>query len=97
MIRSFADDSTQDIFTGKNSKKARKALDPSLFQIARRKLDMIDAAVSILDLKIPPSNNLEAMKGDLKGKHSIRINDQYRIFFCWLENGAEEVEIIDYH
>lgn len=97
MIRSFGDDATQDIFDGTNSKKARKSLDSALFPIARRKLDMIDAATNLNDIRIPPSNHLEALKGNLKGWHSIRINDQYRIVFCWTDEGAEEVKITDYH
>lgn len=97
MIQSFADDATSDIFNGINSKRARKRLDPSLFPIACRKLDMLEAAIDLNDLKIPPANRLEALKGNLKGKYSIRINDQYRIVFSWNSLGPEHVEIIDYH
>ena len=97
MIRSFADDATRDVYDGINSKRARKRLDPKLFSIAHRKLDMIDASVDLVDLKIPPSNHLEVLKGDLKGMHSIRINDKYRIIFRWTMQGAEDVKIIDYH
>lgn len=97
MIQSFADNATEDIFNGLNSKQARKKLDPSLYSIACRKLDMLDAAIDLNDLKIPPANRLEALKGNFKGKHSIRINDQYRIVFIWGIHGPEQVEIIDYH
>lgn len=97
MILSFANQGTENIFDGLNSKSARKILDPSLHAIASRKLDMIDSAIDLNDLKIPPSNRLEALKEDLKGKFSIRINDQYRITFIWKMQGAEYVEIIDYH
>lgn len=97
MIQSFADSATEDIFNGVNSKQARKRLDPSLYSIACRKLDMLDAAINLNDLKVPPANRLEALKGDLKGKYSIRINDQYRIIFVWGIKGPEQVEIIDYH
>jgi toxin HigB-1 len=98
MIKSFADDATRDIFDGVNSKKARrKGLDSHLFLIARRKLDMIDVSIDLNDLRIPSSNHLEILTGDLKGKHSIRINNKYRIVFYWTNQGAEEVEIIDYH
>lgn len=97
MILSFANDATADIFNGLNSKRARKILDPSLHSIAFRKLDMLDAAINLNDLKIPPANRLEALKGDLKGKHSIGINDQYRIVFFWSPLGPTEVEIMDYH
>jgi len=97
VIISFADDSTEDVFNGINSKKARKCLDPKLFPIARRKLDMIDVAINLTDLRIPPSNHLELLKGSLKEKYSIRINDQYRVVFRWTIQGAEEVQILDYH
>ncbi|PJD95403.1 MAG: plasmid maintenance system killer protein [Parachlamydia sp.] len=85
------------MFDGINSKNARKKLDPSLYSIACRKLDMLDAAVDLNDLRIPPSNRLEALKENLKNKYSIRINDQYRIIFAWGDLGADQVEIIDYH
>lgn len=97
MIQSFADSATEDIFNGLNSKRARKVLDPSLHPIAYRKLDMLNAAINLNDLKIPPVNRLEALKGNLKGKHSIRINDQYRIVFYWGIQGPEQVKIEDYH
>jgi proteic killer suppression protein len=66
-------------------------------RIARRKLDMLDAATRIEDLRIPPGNRLEALKGDRAGQHSIRINDQWRICFVWKDGHAEEVDIVDYH
>lgn len=97
VIRSFADDATEDIYHGVNSKKAHKKLNPNLHAKACRKLDMIDAAIDLLDLKEPPGNHLELLKGNLKGKHSIRINDQHRIVFRWTDFGVEDVEIIDYH
>lgn len=93
----FADEATEDIFHGINSRRARKRLDPSLYSIASRKLDMLDVARDLKDLKIPPANRLEALKGDRKGKHCIRINDQYRIVFSWSTLGPEEVEVVDYH
>jgi toxin HigB-1 len=64
---------------------------------AQRKLDLINAAGALMDLRVPPGNRLETLKGDRSGFHSIRINDQWRIIFRWVENGAEEVQIIDYH
>lgn len=97
MIQSFADTAVEDIFDGLNSKNARKKLDPSLHSIASRKLDMLNAAIDLNDLKIPPANRLEALKGSLKGRYSIRINDKYRIVFIWGIQGPEEVEIMDYH
>lgn len=66
-------------------------------KMALRKLDMIDAAALLSDLLVPPGNKLEALKGDRKGQHSIRINDQFRICFRWTKQGAEAVEIVDYH
>lgn len=69
----------------------------AIAQVALRKLDMIAAAEVLSDLASPPGNRLEALKGDRKGQHSIRINDQYRICFRWTKDGAEEVEIVDYH
>ncbi len=69
----------------------------AIAEVALRKLDMIDAASVIGDLACPPGNGLEALKGDRKGQHSIRINDQFRICFRWTKQGAEDVEIVDYH
>lgn len=66
-------------------------------KVARRKLTMINVATALDDLKSPPGNHLEALKGDRKGQHSIRINDQWRICFVWTDAGPTEVEIVDYH
>lgn len=68
-----------------------------LWSKASRKLDAIDSAGTLLDLRIPPGNRLEALKGDRAGQHSIRINNQYRICFRWTEAGPEDVEVVDYH
>ncbi len=97
MILSFKDLGTQDIFNGENTKSARKTCPQTLFDVAFRKLDQIDSAVELNDLRVPPGNRLEALKGERTGQHSIRINDQYRICFIWTNNGATEVEIVDYH
>jgi proteic killer suppression protein len=97
VIKSFANEGTHDIYHGINSKKARKILDPLLCRNARNKLDMINASNSVNDLRVPPANHLEALSGNLKGKFSIRINDQYRIIFNWTDQGAEELETTDYH
>jgi toxin HigB-1 len=94
-INSFADKGTEDIFHGVDSKPARKTLNKSVWAVACRKLDMLEAAVSLQDLN-SPGNNLERLMGSLKGYHSIRINDQYRIVFKW-NNGCDEVRIVDYH
>lgn len=93
MIISFADKSTEELF---NRKKVRK-LPSTILSIAYRKLLMLDAADKLEDLRIPPGNKLEKLSGDLSGKYSIRINDQWRIIFHWKQNNAAEVEIIDYH
>lgn len=97
MIFSFCDQITEDIFDGKNTKSTQKRLPSSLHDVARRKLDMLNAAVALIDLKVPPSNRLEKLQGDRKHQYSIRINDQYRIVFTWVDGNAESVEIVDYH
>ena len=94
----FADTGTADIYHGRDTKKARRTLPQDLWNVARRKLDMLNAAVDLNDLKVPPANRLEKLTGDLEGHWSIRINDQYRIVFKWDDkNGASEVRILDYH
>lgn len=91
MIKSFRCGDTEDLFeTGRFKRFA------NIRKVALRKLDMIDAAAVLDDLKVPPGNRLEALKGDRKGRHSIRINDQWRICFLW-DDGADDVEIVDYH
>lgn len=97
MIRSFADNGTEDIFDGRNSAAARRLLPRNLWNIAFRKLDQIDVSVALEDLRVPPGNRLEALKADRKGQHSIRINDQFRICFTWSGSAADNVEIVDYH
>jgi toxin HigB-1 len=97
MIRSFRDQPTEDVYNGVHSKKARKVLPPDLWGIAFRKLDQLNRVTHLDELKAPPGNRLEALRGDRKGQHSIRINDQYRICFEWADNGAHNVEITDYH
>ncbi len=97
MIRSFKNSATEDIFNGVNSKAARRICPQSLWKIAAKKLDLLDSAETLDDLRIPPGNRLEALKGEREGQYSIRINEQYRICFFWTSAGAEEVEIIDYH
>ena len=97
MIRSFHNKGTEDIFNGVNSKDARKFCPRSIWDIATRKLDQLDSVQSIEELRIPPGNMLEALKGDRKGQYSIRINDQYRICFKWSADGPSAVEITDYH
>jgi proteic killer suppression protein len=97
MIRSFRDAATEDLFYGRSTKAARKRLPQALLRQAAKKLDAVDSAGVLEDLRIPPGNRLEALRGDRKGEHSIRINDQYRICFKWTEAGPEDVEVVDYH
>lgn len=93
MIRTFADPVTAAVFEGRRV----RALPPEIQETARRKLKIIDSAVSIDDLRIPPGNRLELLKGDRAGQWSIRINNQWRICFRWSEGDATDVEIVDYH
>lgn len=97
MIVSFANQATEDIFDAEDSKVARKTYPQQLWKIAMRKLDALNQAAELKDLRAPPGNRLEALKGDRQGQHSIRINDQYRICFTWTDDGPAEVEIVDYH
>lgn len=93
MIKSFVDRETEKVWKGEFSSKLPNEIQP----IARRKLRMINNAQAINDLRIPPANRLEKLKGNLKGSHSIRINKQWRIVFVWIKNNAEQVKIEDYH
>lgn len=97
MIRSFRDSGTEDVFDGRDTKAARKVLPHSLRSVAVRKLDQMDSVESLDDLRIPPGNRRESLKGSRKGQHSIRINEQYRICFERTETGPKLVEIVDYH
>jgi toxin HigB-1 len=93
MIISFADKETEKLFIGGKSKK----LSSTILKTALRKLDYLNRAKTLQDLEAPPGNRLEALKGNLKGKHSIRINDQFRIIFKFQNGDAAEVEVTDYH
>jgi proteic killer suppression protein len=97
MIRSFKDQGTADVFNGVNSRAAGKVCPANLMKVARRKLDMLNAARVLTDLKEPPRNKLEKLEENRKGQHAIRINDQYRVCFIWTDAGPEQVEITDYH
>jgi proteic killer suppression protein len=97
MIVSFHDRGTEDIFNGVDSKAARRTCPSSIWAVARRKLNQINQAATLNDLRVPPGNHLEELKRDRQGQHSIRINDQYRVCFRWTEHGAADVEITDYH
>lgn len=93
MIQSFADKRTEQVFHG----KCPKGFPASIFRRAEMKLDRLQAAEALDDLRIPPSNRLEALSGNRAGEHSIRINAQWRICFRWQEGHAHEVKITDYH
>src|SRR5215208_5562908 len=92
VIVSFADAGTADVFHGRDTKAARRTCPRTLWSVASRKLDQIHAATQLETLRHPPGNSLEALKGDRKGQHSIRVNKQYRICFTWRGFGAESVE-----
>ena len=93
----FADRATSELYNGVDSKRARPLVPSTLVQRSIDKLPLLDAAVSLEQLRVPPGNRLEALRGDRAGHHSIRINDQYRICFRWTDNGAVDVAIVDYH
>jgi toxin HigB-1 len=93
MIRAFKDKEAEKVFNGRFSQK----LPHTIQRIAERKLIMLHRALNLHDLRVPPANRLEALKGNRAGQHSIRINDQWRICFEWREDGVYDVEIVDYH
>ena len=93
MIKSFKDKETERLFHRESSRK----LPQDIQRVAFRKLRMLQRARSLEDLKAPPANRLEALKGDRKGQHSIRINDQWRVCFLWQDGDAHGVEIVNYH
>ncbi len=93
MIVSFDSKETKKIWEGERVKR----FSVDLQEMARRKLRMLNNSQNIADLKIPPSNRLEKLKGNLKDVYSIRINDQWRIIFKWTNGNASEVEVVDYH
>lgn len=94
MIRSFKGRWAQQIHEGE---APGKGFPPAMVRAAQRKVAMLDAAVRLENLGVPPGNRLEALKGDREGQHSIRINSQWRICFRWTQAGPEDVEIVDYH
>lgn len=96
MIVSFGDRATEDLYHGRPTSRARH-LPNDIIALALVKLDMLNGAAAILDLKSPPGNRLEALRGDLKGFHSIRLNDQWRIVFRWEDSGVHDVRLADYH
>ncbi len=96
MIASFGDNLTEDLYHGLRTKETRR-IPPEIWKTAWRKLDMIRYAHVLGDLAVPPGNRLEALRGDLRGYHSIRINDQWRVIFEWEDGAAYNVSIVDYH
>ncbi|WP_395072222.1 type II toxin-antitoxin system RelE/ParE family toxin [Gracilimonas sp.] len=96
MIKSFGDKATSDLFHGVSSSKVR-SLPTQILDSAIYKLDILNAAISLDDLRSPPGNRLEALRGNYKSYHSIRINVQWRIIFRWQDSSAFDVAIVDYH
>ena len=96
MIVSFGDAATEDLYHGRTTSRVRR-FPTTIGGAARRKLDMLNAAQKLSDLKAPPNNRLEALTGNLNGKHSIRVNDQWRLVFRWTANGAADVKLMDFH
>ena len=96
MIQSFADDTSADLFRERNTRPARR-VPRELWRGVQRKLRLIDAASRLDDLAVPAGNRLELLKGDQAGRHSIRVNNQYRVTFRWENGNAYEVRVEDYH
>jgi toxin HigB-1 len=97
MIVDFHDQGVEDVFNGVDSRAANKTCPKPLWGVCRRKLDQLDSVTQLSELRVPPGNRLEALKGNRQGQHSIRVNDQYRVCFIWSEAGPTSVEITDYH
>ena len=93
VIRSFGNRESERLW----QREIVRSLDPRVLRTALRKLALLDAAVTLADLRVPPGNRLEALCGDRKGQHRIRINDRWRICFVWTETGPEHIQIVDYH
>jgi proteic killer suppression protein len=96
VIISFGNQLAQDLFDDRGSKHTRR-FPPDLYRVARRKILYLHDADNLTDLRIPPGNRLEALRGNLQGFYSIRINDQWRLVFKWSSSGASEVKVLDYH
>jgi proteic killer suppression protein len=96
VIVSFGDPATEALFHGHRDSRTRR-IPPDICPAVLRKLDMLNAAIELIDLRVPPGNRLEALHGDRKGFHSIRVNDQWRIVFRWTSVGPERVSLTDYH
>lgn len=96
MIRSFGNKLTEALFHGETTREVKR-LPPDLVRVAVRKLDLLNAATHLKDLRSPPGNRLEALKGNLAGCHSIRVNDCWRLVFRWEQDSAWDVALMDYH
>jgi toxin HigB-1 len=96
VIQSFRDETAVDLFRDRNTRAARR-IPSSLWRVVQRKLRLLDAAGRLDDLRLPAGNRLEALKGDQAGRHSMRVNDQYRVTFRWENGYAYEVDVEDYH
>ena len=96
MIESFGDRATEDLYHGRFSARVKR-FPKEILSAALRKMDMLNAACFLEDLKAPPGNKLEALRGDMKGFHSIRVNVRWRIVFEWRGGGAHDVSLVDYH
>jgi proteic killer suppression protein len=96
MIASFGDRATEDLYHNRPTSRARR-FPPELVNLALVKLDMLNAASAVVDLAAPPGNRLEALRGDLVGFYSIRVNEQWRLVFRWENNSAHVVRLLDYH
>jgi toxin HigB-1 len=96
MIVSFGERATEDLYHNRPTSRARRFPQDTV-DLALVKLDVLNAACAVLDLRSPPGNRLEALKGDLRGFHSIRVNDRWRLVFRWESNNAYDVRLVDYH
>jgi proteic killer suppression protein len=97
MIRSFADGATEDLFNGLSTRRARQTCPRELWPVVWRKLTQLNRVHALRELRVPPGNHLQRLRGNRAGQYSIRINDQYRICFQWEEGYADNVEVTDYH
>jgi proteic killer suppression protein len=96
MIVSFGDRATEDLYHDRPTSRARR-FPRDIVDLALVKMDLLNAAAAVLDLRSPPGNRLESLRGDLKGHHSIRVNEQWRLVFRWEGNNAYDVRLMDYH
>ena len=96
MIVSFGDRATEELYHNRPTSRARR-FPPDIVDLALVKMDLLNGAAAVRDLRSPPGNRLEALRGDLKGYQSIRVNEQWRLVFRWKDNNAHDVQLMDYH